>query len=213
MDFECKYPLTQDKNNAIFAEWTKGYRMISLSIHDRTIINFENGLKYTDKDLVVQDKELGEVRIRFTQKPIQMDITVDGLHCTINKNHPQKRFKKNAIFFWVCAGFISIPIIFTLLSMVLSMAIDSSRFKTLLILSIFAATYGTIAKLIEKGKTWAFYAGIALVVINCILTMLQGSWFLLFWLSCLVYLLVKIPNTLNYAKHQKFNQTNDQILD
>ena len=217
MDFESKYPLTQDQNSFIFAEWTKGYRLVNLTYRNRLICSFENGLRYIKKDLIVRDEELGEVKIRFTEKPIQMDIVIDGLHSPINQKHPAKSFKRTAIFYWVLAGLFALPLVFALLVMIVTVSFNSATISALVIgglALIFSVLLGTIAHFISKGSITAFYLGIAFTAIMIILYFLSSSYFMLVFAAlCLIYLLLRIPNAKLYAKHKAFKTFQSDMLD
>jgi hypothetical protein len=215
MDFESKYPLTQDQNSFIFAEWTKGYRLVNLTYKNRLICSFENGLRYIKKDLIVSDEELGEVKIRFTEKPIQMDIVIDGLHSPINQKHPAKSFKRTAIFYWVLAGLFALPFVFALLAMIATFSFNVNRLPSLFFTAsilVLSVVVSVIAHYINKGNVLAFYLGISFV--GTLPFYLRSSDIMFcFYIPCLIYLLLRIPNAKRYAKHKAYKTFQSDILD
>lgn len=220
MDFEKKYRITQFPGETVKAMWTRGYQVVEIYYHDTLILTHEgvnklrNGVKY-------QTKELGEIELKLSAKPITLDIIIDGYHCVNNVSHPAKELKSMSTFFWVITIF---AIISSLLDGIhLSFDLSLGSLITLINLSV-VTVYVVSAVNTNKSKPWAFYLGLSMFgfwTLISLLSLVSGNIFIimvfLIRVAFLVFLIKNIKYAVATAKHNQFNsggnRTSEDLLD
>lgn len=155
MDYQKKYPITQLPGEFVLAEWNRGYKNLTLSYKDR-IIGSVAGPSQVKKGFVLHDPELNTVELRFSERPMLLDLIIDGYHSPRNQSHPEKELKKLAAFFWIIAVFAVITSLLDgiRISSDLSVATLTTFFNLLI-----TASYCIAAVFVGKGKPWAYTMG------------------------------------------------------
>jgi len=219
MDFEKKYRITQLPGETLKAMWTRGYRNVEIYYQDKLICTHEgaaqlkNGAKY-------QTKELGQIELKLSAKPITLDVIVDGYHCVNNASHPAKQLKGANTYFWIVAVFASIGSFVE--GIQISNVLTIGMIVTIINLLTITA-YILAAVFTNKSKPWAFYLGFSVFCFWTLLTILMlptlGFIFIVafvFRLLILYLLITNIKHAVNTSRHNKFSQpaiTGDDILD
>lgn len=211
MDFEKKYYITQLPGETIKAMWTRGYKNIEIYYQDKLILTHEginklrNGVKY-------QTKELGEIELKLSAKPVTLDVIIDGYHCVNNVSHPTKQLKDTSAFFWIIAVF---AIISSLMDGIkLGFEFSLGFIVTILNLSV-VAVYIIAAVNTKKGKPWAFYLGFSMFAFWTFIALfglLFGNLFIIIAYLIRVVFLVFLIRNIKYAvatsRHNKFSSGN-----
>ena len=155
MDYQKKYLITQLPREFVLAEWNRGYKNLTLSYKDR-IIGTVAGPSQVKKGCVLHDSELNTVELRFSERPMLLDVIIDGYHSFGNQSHPVKELKKMAAIFWIIAIFAVIA------SLLEGITISPDRplativtFFNLLV----TASYFIAAVLVGKGKPSGYIMG------------------------------------------------------
>ncbi|MNK09075.1 hypothetical protein D3C87_270240 [compost metagenome] len=219
MDFEKKYRITQFPGETLKAMWTRGYRNIEIYYQDQLICTHEgvsqlkNGVKY-------QTKELGEIELKLSAKPITLDVIVGGYHCENNVSHPAKQLKGASSFFWMIAVFAIISSLMDGIYFGVDMSVAS--IVTIINFSVIAV-YMIAAVFTNQSKPWAFYLGFSMFcfwTLFALLGVLSGNIFIilafLIRLAFLYFLIVNIKHAVNTTRHNRFKQpvtVADDILD
>lgn len=220
MDFEKKYRITQFPGEVVKAMWTRGYQAVEIYYHDKLILTHDgvnklrNGVKY-------QTKELGEIELKLSAKPVTLDVIVDGYHCVNNVSHPAKELKSMSTFFWVITVF---AIISSLLDGIhLGFDLSLGSLITLINLSV-VAVYIVAAVNTNKSKPWAFYLGLSMFgfwTLISIINLMYGNIFIIMVFviraAFLYFLIRNIKYAVATARHAKFglgvNRTREDLLD
>ena len=88
MDFEKKYPITQKPNEYIFVQWTRGYKEVAVYYNDQLIGSVRGSAKLLKGTSFTSD--LGLITLKLSEKPVTLDVIVDGYHSRVNVSHPVK---------------------------------------------------------------------------------------------------------------------------
>ncbi len=220
MDFEKKYPITQQPGDFILAQWTRGYKQVELYYQDQLIGSVQSSASLK-KGTQITGTVLGTIGLKLSEKPVMLDVIVDGYHSPVNIGHPVKELKRLSTFFWILA----------VLSLIAG-SLEASAFRNFpdfqkivwLINALVICTYIVAAVYIKSGKAWGYYLGfsmfafvttVTLLILagglmwGFLLYMLQGFRFV--GLGLLIYNL-RIANSAR--RHQKYGQYKDvELLD
>jgi hypothetical protein len=209
MDFEKQYRITQFPNETVKAMWTRGYRTVELYYHDKLICKHDgaaklkNGVKY-------QTRELGEIELKLSTKPITLDLIIDGYHCVNNVSHPSKQLKGASTFFTIIA-------VFAVLSSLLDgiyLGFDLSIASIVTLINFSAIVLYIVASVYtNKSKPWAFYLGFSVFsfwTLIALITVLSGNFVIILAfiirLVFLYFLITNIKYAMGTVKHNKFHQ-------
>lgn len=219
MDFEKKYRITQFPGETLKAMWTRGYRNIEIYYHDQLICTHE-GISQLKKGVKYQTKELGQIELKLSAKPITLDVIIDGYHCVNNVSHPAKQLKGASSFFWMIAVFAVISSLMDGIYLTFDM---SAGFIVTLINLVVIVVYIIAAVFTNQSKPWAFYLGFSMFcfwTLLSLLVVLSGNVFItlafLIRLAFLYFLIMNIKHAVGTSRHNKFSQpvtVGDDILD
>jgi hypothetical protein len=219
MDFEKKYRITQFPGETLTARWTRGYRNIEVYYHDQLILTHE-GVSALKTGVTYQTKELGRITLKLSDKPVTLDVIIEGYHCVNNVSHPAKQLKGASAFFWMLVVFAVISSLIDGIDLSLDLSVSS--IVTMINVSVIIV-YILAAVFTNQSKPWAFYMGFSMFsfwTLISLLTLLTGNFFLilafLIRLVFLYFLIVNIKHAVGTSKHQAFTQPvkfEDEILD
>lgn len=217
MDFEKKYPITQQPGDFVLARWTKGYKQVELYFKDELLANVTGGSKLK-KGLKVQTTKLGTIELILSETPIMLNLVIDGYHSPVNTMHPIKMLKKSAMFFWLLVT-----------GVIVTTSLGGMRFDFAdLILSIdgiinliYLGIYISSAILVAKGKAWAFYMGFGAFALSSLFALLTVFFLGFFGVIALVvraivmyFIITNFKHANGTLKHLKYaTPTNIDLLD
>ena len=215
MDYEKKYPITQQPGDFVLARWERGYKNVEFFYKDRLLGSVQGAAKLK-AGIRLNDTELGVIQAKLSEKPIMMDLIIDGYHSPVNGSHPSKELKKTSPFFWIISvlSFIVGAIeIGSLTGYDRAQLILTAINGTILVLYIVAAIF------VGRGKVWAYYLGFVLFSLLFLLNLLSmgsgiGIIFLIIRgavLGVLIYNLKTVISTQKHAKYGKF--ISEDLLD
>ena len=156
MDFEKKYPITQRPNEYLVVQWTRGYKQVDVYFNDELIGSVQGASKLLKGISLPSD--LGTLTLKLSEKPVTLDVILDGYHSRVNVSHPVKELKRISTYFWIIAAFA-----------IVAGAIEVGIFSgwpevqtglfgmNLVIFGLYIAS----AIWVGRGKPWAFYLGFA----------------------------------------------------
>jgi hypothetical protein len=221
MDYEKKYPITQQPGDFILVQWERGYKYVEVFFKDRMIGSVEGAGKLR-RGVVLQDEQLGNVELKLSEKPMILDVIIDGYHSPVNQMHPKKQLARLSAFFWIIMTFAVIGALLEGLSLGFAMDMSVGTIVTAINILIITA-YIIAAIFVGKGQAWGYYMGFSvfslltvLTIISVLATNMSGA-ILIGLLIRFAFLGVLIYNmkTANSAlKHARFGKNmNDQLLD
>lgn len=154
MDFEKKYPITQKPNDWLLVQWTRGYKEVDVYYNDQLIGSVKGSAKLVKGTSFSSD--LGLITLKLSEKPVTLDVIVDGYHSRVNVSHPVKELKRTSTYFWIISAF---AIVAGILEVGLFRGWDEVQAIALGINLVVFALYIISAVFVGKGKPWAFYLG------------------------------------------------------
>ncbi|MDF3026082.1 MAG: hypothetical protein K0S23_389 [Fluviicola sp.] len=167
MDFEKKYPITQIPNEYLVVQWTRGYGQVDVYYNDQLIGAVRETVKL--KKGTSFSSDLGLITLKLSEKPVTLDVIVDGFHSPVNVSYPVKELKKMNTYFWIIAVFAFI-----------AGAIEYGIFRgwpkvqaaVLLMNLLVFGLYIFSAVFVGKGKAWAFYLGLSVFLFCTLISLL-----------------------------------------
>lgn len=213
MDFEKKYPIPQRPNENIIVQWTRGYQQVELYFQDRLIGQIEGAIKL--KKGITLDTDEGTIFLKLSEKPITIDIVINGYHSSKNISHPSKQLKKSATFFWLIFSF---ALIGSLLEG-MQLSIGPMLGIVLTINIILLIGYLIAAIFVGQSKPWAFYLGFSIYCLTTLFALLalpMGNimTFLAFLVraALLYFLITNIKYAASTYRHNLLDQKNKNDL-
>lgn len=219
MDFEKKYPITQQPGDFVTVQWTRGYKAVDVYYKDELIGSVQGSAKLKAGTKI--STVLGTIDLKLSEKPVMLNVIIDGYHSPVNVSHPVKELKKTGTFFWILA----------VLSIIAG-SFEASVFRDTGDLQLIVWTingsvvisYMVSAFFVGRGKAWAFYLGFsvfAFFTLFTLLILLGGiMWGLLLYMFEVfrfvgLGLMINNLKTANAArKHQRYGSFNDaELLD
>lgn len=207
MDFEKKYHLTQFPGETLQVMWTRGYRSIEVYYQGKLLLKHENSGNL-QKGVSYSTTELGTIVLKLSEKPVVLDVIVDGYHCVNNVSHPAKQLKGASAYFWIIAVFAVIASVIEGIYLGDSLTIGTI---TTIINGITVTLYFIAAVFTGKSRPWAFYLGFSVFcfwTLLGLLTVFSGSIvFLIAYIVRLVilyFLITNIKYAVGVTKHRKF---------
>lgn len=219
MDFEKKYPLTQLPGEFILVQWTRGYKEVELFYKEESIAHVQGAMKL--KQGISVSTDLGVIKLKLSEKPVMLDVIVDGFHSPVNVSHPMKELKKTSTFFWLIA-------VFSFIAGALEVGICSDIPPLMLIVLVIDlivfATYVLSAVFVSKGKSWAFYLGFSMFSLFTLLTLLilfSGAvggivqyMFMALRFGAAIVLIINLKTAISATKHLKYKAAiSEDLLD
>lgn len=168
MDFAKKFPITQLPGEHVLVQWTRGYKQVEV-FYNNELVGTADGAGRLKKGVRLVHPKLGNIDLKLSEKPVVINVIVDGYHSPANNSHPVKELIGLSPFFWMLLAFSFIasaleiglfadypPILVILVPM------DVTIFVVYLIALIY----------VRKGKPWAYYMAISLFALMTILVLL-----------------------------------------
>lgn len=217
MDYQKKYAITQQPGDFLLMQWERGYKKVELSYNDRLIHTFTGSA--VKKGLRLNDEQLGRLDLKFSEKPMGIDVIVEGIHSPANRSHPRNELKKSATLFWIITVFAAI-----------ASAIEGVRFGIdnpvgIIVTGInlfLVSAYLIAAIFTGKSKPWAYYLGFSVFCLMFLLTLLTfvaGMNFTLliafgFRVVFLVMFILNLKHAIAVGKHARYGvSANEELLD
>ncbi|WP_343632883.1 hypothetical protein [Fluviicola sp.] len=209
MDFEKKYPITQKPTEYLVVQWTRGYKEVAVYYHDQLIGSVQGSAKLVKGTSFTSD--LGLISLKLSEKPVTLDVIVDGYHSRVNVSHPVKELKRTGTYFWIISAF---AVIAGILEVGIFRGWDEVQTIALGINLVVFALYIISAVFVGKGKPWAFYLGFSVFsfcTLISLLVLLTGmAWgFLLYIFMAVriggeVILILNLKTANAAVKHLKY---------
>lgn len=217
MDYEKKYPITQQPGDFVLARWERGYKYVEFFYKDRLLGSVQGAAKLK-AGIRLNDTELGVIQAKLSEKPIMMDLIIDGYHSPVNGSHPKKELKKTAVFFWMMFTF---SLIASLMDGVY-ISTDFSQNSILTLINLFiVGSYCIAAVFVAKSQPWAYYYGFSVFVFVYLISLLLllnlsifSSIVFLFRTGFLVVFIINMKHAIQTQKHAKYGKfISEDLLD
>lgn len=219
MLYSKKYPITQLSQEFLILEWERGYNNMVIYHNDREICTIDS-IQKIKKGFSFIDNKLGVIELRLSEKPITIDIIVNGLHSSVNNSHPAKKIKALSMYFFMFATFSFLYCLFTFIS---------ARSLSLLIINLifevpFIILYIICGIQVRKSKTWAVYTGFIvfcfftfITLISIVLPFAMNSVFLsvlmlLFKIVFIIFMVPFVKSAGELSKYKNFKQISNQTI-
>ena len=220
MEYEKQYPFARNQDEFITLTWETGYRNVQIWFRKRLVstISSPAALK---KGVKIRDEELNLIELKFSERPMTIDVVIDGFHSPINRSYPTKVLKSISRSFWYIFGF---AVLGTLINAGVSKLIMPANQIQFLIDIAFTVSYLIEAINCGKSKPWAYFLGMGIftfstLIYTAAIFLLGGLSFVIF-ISILIrfaitiYLLLYVRVALNAQKHEKYaTAINVDLLD
>jgi len=155
MQYQRKYPITQIPGEHILLSWERGYKNVTAHYREREIAFVDNAIKIK-KGITFEDAELGSLRLSFSERPMMVNVVVDGYHSPINNSHPAKSLKQLSKFFYLMSVLVFLSLFVTIYN---SQKANVVLWTTVILDVIVMAIYTTAAIFLSSGKGWAYFLG------------------------------------------------------
>ncbi len=222
MFYEKKYPLTQLPGQHLLLSWERGYKSTKLFHNERELVHV-NSIGQLKKGFRFDDPELGRIELKFSEKPISVDVIVDGFHSPANASHPVKKIKSISKFFYIFAAFCLIQFGMSSATGGITIGLGSQAL-------ILCSLYVICAVFSNQSKAWAVYTGF---IVFCLITLyylmllilLQSipvstgiSGIMLFMILgfravFIIFMVPYLKMAVQLAQYKKFNHRNPALLD
>ena len=220
MDYEKRYPFARNQNEFVTLTWESGYRNVQIWFRERLVATIENPASIK-KGVKITDEELNVIELTFSQKPMAIDVVIDGFHSPVNFSHPSKVLKLSARTFWYIFG---LAVIGTLINAGTSRLMMPANQIQFLFDVVFTVAYLIAAINTGKSKSWGYFLGISVFTFSTItyiaaIILLGGLSFVTFIsillrISFVIYLMLYIRIAINARKHEKYaTAVNVDLLD
>lgn len=220
MDFEKKYPITQRPDEHLLVQWTRGYKDVDVYYNDQLIGSVRGSGKLNMGASFPSD--LGLITLELSEKPITLDVIVDGYHSSVNVSHPVKELKRTGTYFWLLSVLSFIAGAF---EVGLFTEWTEAQVVVLGINLLVFACYILSAVFVGRGKPWAFYLGFSVFSFCTLISLLALMSGFLVGLLLYIFMAVRIGGeivlimnlkTANSAvRHLKYKEPtfDEQLLD
>ncbi|MBI2258189.1 MAG: hypothetical protein HYU67_04740 [Flavobacteriia bacterium] len=151
MYYKKKYPLPNIEDNFLVLSWERGYYNIELTFNGDKLILIDNLTKLRKGVKFISEK-LGEIELKFNEKPTGIDIIVNGFHCENNINHPINKIRNIKYIFNIIATLSLLSVIIRYLNK--QVFTFDEMFDLMLSFSFYCFAFFS-----SKSKIWAVYAG------------------------------------------------------
>lgn len=220
MEYEKKYPFARNQDEFVTLTWETGYRNVQIWFRERLVTTIANPAAIK-KGYKITDEELNVIELTFSEKPMAIDVVIDGFHSPINFSYPSKVLKLSARTFWYIFSF---AVIGTLVNAVVSRLMMPASQIQFLIDIAFTVVYLIAAINVGKSKSWAYFLGMGVfafstIVYSSAIILLDGLNFLTFIsillrIAFLIYLMLYIRIAIQAQKHEKYaTAINVDLLD
>lgn len=219
MDYEKKYPITQSPGEYLLIQWTRGYKQVDVYYNDELMGSVNGSAKLVKGTSFTSD--LGLITLKLSEKPVTLDVIVDGYHSPVNVSHPVKELKTMSMYFYtiiafaLVAGFVEIGIFQDWPeALLVAVGVNVVVFILYLISVLF----------VREGKPWAYYLGFCVFSFCTLISLwllLSGMvWAFMLWVFMairfggMVLLIINLKTANAAAKHLRYKQpVFDDLLD
>lgn len=168
MDFAKKYPITQQPGEHVLVQWTRGYKQVEV-YYKNELVGTADGAARLKKGVRLVHPTLGNIDLKLAEKPVVINVIVDGYHSPVNSIHPVKELIGLSAFFWMLLAFS-----FIAGALEIGLFMD---FPPILIIvapvNIALWIVYTISVLgVRKGKPWAYILGVSVFGLFTVLSLL-----------------------------------------
>ena len=220
MDYEKRYPFARNQNEFVTLTWETGYRNVQIWFRERLVATIENPASIK-KGVKIIDEELNDIELTFSEKPMAIDVVIDGFHSPVNFSHPSKVLKLSARTFWYIFG---LAVLGTLINAGTSRLMMPANQIQFLFDVVFTVAYLIAAINTGKSKSWGYFLGMSVFTFSTIIyiaaiVLLGGLSFVTFIsillrISFVIYLILYIRIAINARKHEKYaTAVNVDLLD
>jgi hypothetical protein len=218
MDYEKKYPITQQPGEFILARWERGYKYVELYHKDR-LIGSVSGAGKLKAGTAIADNFFHKIELKLSEKPMMLDLVIDGYHSPVNQAHPLKELKATAPFFWIIAA---LSFIMGALEVGNLGSFPTFQLIFLVIDMLIVGTYITAAIMIGRKQPWAYIMGFVVfaAVFMFHLLLMAASMdptsivFMILRGAALGVLIYNLKTVIAARKHLKYgSNVNDDLLD
>lgn len=219
MDLIKNYFLTHLPGEFLEVQWTKGYKHVEILYHDRIVLIHHGAATLKDGVSYVTE-ELGEITLKLSERPFNLDIIVNNFHCINNKSHPKKQLKFASTYFWMLLFFALIAA-FVEGAQYAEFPVIGTVLNTMNVITILL--YVVAAIFTAKSKPWAFYLGFSVFAFWTFIatfTVFLGSFIDVFIyairLAFLYFLITNIKHAVGVRRHIQFDKPlkkNPELLD
>jgi len=219
MDFEKKYPITQRPNEYLVIQWIRGYKQVDVYYNDQLIGSVQGAAKLLKGTSFSSD--LGLITLKLSEKPVTLDVIVDGYHSRVNVSHPVKELKRTSNYFWIISAF-------ALIAGGIEFGIfdgwsEVQSFVLLMDVLIFGL-YILSGLFVGRGKPWAFYLGFSVFTFCTLISLLalmggmMWGFMLYFFMAIriggLIILILNLKTANAAVKHLKYQDPSmEDLLD
>jgi hypothetical protein len=218
MDYEKKYPITQQPGEYVKVQWERGYKYVELFYKER-LIGTVSGAGKLRSGVTLKDDFFNTIHLKLSEKPVTLNLVIDGYHSPVNQSHPQKELKGTAAFFWIISALRLIAGLMEVGSL------HDYGFLQLIFLVInlsIITTYILTAVFVGRGMIWAYWMGFLLFCVVFLFHFLVMiiSWD--FWTILLNFfrgaalgvLIYNLKTAISAGKHAKYGAySNNDLLD
>lgn len=219
MDFEKKYPITQRLDEYLLVQWTRGYKDVDVYYNDQLIGSVRGTGKLLKGTSFPSD--LGLITLKLSEKPVTLDVIVDGYHSPVNVSHPVKELKRTSTYFWIIS-------VFALIAGAVEIGLFSGwaqvQAAVIGINVVVFVSYILSAVFVGQGKPWAFYLGFSVFsfcTLISLLVLFGGiAWGMMLYIFMViriggeVVLIMNLKTANSAVKHLKYKEPSfDELLD
>lgn len=168
MDYAKKYPITQQPGEHLLIQWTRGYKQVEV-YYQNELVGHADGAGRLKKGVRLVHPKLGNIDLRLSEKPMLLNVIIDGYHSPVNSTYPVKELIGLSAFFWMLLAFSFIA---GALEIGLFLNIPPILVIVLPINVTLWVIYLITALGVRKGKPWAYILGVSVFGIFSVLSLL-----------------------------------------
>jgi uncharacterized membrane protein len=181
------------------------------------LIGSVSGAGKLKKGVMLKDDVLNRIELKLSEKPMMLDLIIDGYHSPVNQSHPRKEIKGTSTFFWIISV---LSLVVGLVEVGALTGFGAIQVIVLVINLLIVAAYIIAAIFVGRGHIWAYYLGFILFsllfVFNLVFTPLNlwGMIFLVMRGAALGVLIYNLKTVVSAQKHACYGKyANEELLD
>lgn len=198
--------------------WESGYRNVQIWFRERLVATIANPSSLK-KGIKIKDEELNEIELSFSERPMTIDVVIDGYHCPTNRSHPLKTFKLVNKSFWVIFILAVLGTLINLGQLKFSTVENQIQFGIDL---VFTTSYLIAAISTAQGKVWFYFLGLSVFTVSSLLYIftiylisamgIGVAIGILIRIGVLIYLLRFLKTAISTNKHKYYEISVDENL-
>lgn len=168
MDYAKKYPITQQPGEHLLVQWTRGYKQVEV-YYNKELIGTADGAGRLKKGVRIVHPKLGNIDLKLSEKPILLNVIIDGYHSPVNSTHPVKELIGLSAFFWMLlafsfiAGALEIGLFLDYLPILIIVLPINVALWIIYLITVLG---------VRKGKPWAYILGVSVFGLFSVLSLL-----------------------------------------